>query len=188
MGWEAGSWAGTAAGWTGYGCISCTRRSGTSIGAHLPPHLHSASPTQLPSCPPLPPPAVQEFPRLSDAGLDLLNRLLTFDPEKRITARAALRHLYFSERPLPRLPEYMPSFPSAHDAADGKGDRGGYGGGGGGGGGKGEHQRQRREMEEAHGRGVKRRYQQEGQEGDRFGDAFGDARAHRRPEMLRRLD
>lgn len=30
------------------------------------------------------------------------------------------------------------------------------------------------------------RYQQE--ERDRFGDAFGEARAHRRPEMLRRLD
>ena len=139
--------------------------------------------------PPRPPLAVQEFPRLSDAGLDLLNRLLTFDPEKRITARAALRHPYFSERPLPLLPQYMPSFPSAHDTTEGQGGKGSYGSSSGGGCGlKGEHQRQRREMEEAHGRGVKRRYQQEGQEGDRFGDAFGDARAHRRPEMLRRLD
>lgn len=49
---------------------------------------------------------------LSDAGVDLLNKLLTYDPDKRITARQALRHPYFSERPLPRLPEYMPSFPS----------------------------------------------------------------------------
>lgn len=30
----------------------------------------------------------------------------------------ALRHPYFLERPLPRLPEYMPTFPSAHDAAE----------------------------------------------------------------------
>ncbi|KAI7842421.1 hypothetical protein COHA_004060 [Chlorella ohadii] len=117
----------------------------------------------------------QEFPGLSDSGIDLLNRLLTFDPEKRITARAALRHAYFTERPLPRLPHYMPSFPSAHDAD-----------GGGGGGRGGQHRNERREMEEAHGRGVKRRYQQE--ERDRFGEAFGDARAHRRPEVLRRMD
>lgn len=39
---------------------------------------------------------LQEFPGLSDSGIDLLNRLLTFDPEKRITARAALRHAYFT--------------------------------------------------------------------------------------------
>ncbi|KAL4422316.1 hypothetical protein ABPG75_008513 [Micractinium tetrahymenae] len=114
----------------------------------------------------------KEFPQLSDSGIDLLNRLLTYDPEKRITARQALRHPYFTERPLPRLPEYMPSFPSAHDAADSEG--------------RGGQHRQRREMEEAHGRGVKRRYQME--ERDRFGDAFGDAHAHKRPEMLRRLD
>ncbi len=49
---------------------------------------------------------------LSEAGVDLLNRLLTYDPDKRITARQALRHAYFSERPLPRLPQFMPSFPS----------------------------------------------------------------------------
>ncbi|PSC68206.1 cyclin-dependent kinase G-2-like isoform X1 [Micractinium conductrix] len=92
----------------------------------------------------------KEFPSLSDAGVDLLNRLLTYDPERRITARQALRHPYFSERPLPRLPEYMPTFPSAHDA--------------GGGGGAGGQHRQRREVEEAHGRGVKRRYEQEGRD------------------------
>ena len=78
----------------------------------------------------------------------------------------------------------MPTFPSAHDAmGDGAA---GDGGGGAAGGTHAAHQRQRREMEEAHGRGVKRLYQQE--QADRFGDAFGDARAQRRPEMLRRLD
>jgi hypothetical protein len=39
---------------------------------------------------------LQEFPQLSDSGVELLNRLLTFDPEKRITARQALRHPYFT--------------------------------------------------------------------------------------------
>lgn len=115
----------------------------------------------------------QRFPRLSDEGLDLLNRLLTYDPERRLTARQALRHAYFSERPMPRQPAFMPTFPSAHDAEPG--------GGGGGGGGR---LQQRRAAEEAHGAGVKRRYLEQ----DRFGGAFGDARAAKRPQLVRRVD
>jgi serine/threonine protein kinase len=53
---------------------------------------------------------------LSETGLDLLNKLLTYDPAKRITARKALRHAWFYELPLPKRSEDMPSFPSAHDA------------------------------------------------------------------------
>lgn len=52
---------------------------------------------------------------MSAAGLALLNQLLTYDPEKRATARSALRHSYFREQPLPRSPANMPTFPSAHD-------------------------------------------------------------------------
>lgn len=63
---------------------------------------------------------MQEFSQLSEAGVDLLNKLLTYDPEQRITARQALRHPYFSERPLPRLPQYMPSFPSGVLAGQGQ--------------------------------------------------------------------
>ncbi len=59
---------------------------------------------------------LQEFPGVPAAGLDLLNRLLTYDPARRLTARAAARHPYLtSEAPLPRRPADMPTFPSAHD-------------------------------------------------------------------------
>lgn len=53
-------------------------------------------------------------PVLSDAGFDLLNRLLTYDPEKRITAEDALSHPWFSEVPLPKSKEFMPTFPAQH--------------------------------------------------------------------------
>ncbi|DBA72217.1 TPA: hypothetical protein ACH3X2_010612 [Trebouxia sp. C0005] len=58
----------------------------------------------------------KEFPNLSTTGLSLLNGLLTYDPDKRLTARQALRHPYFNEPPLGKLPQDMPYFPSAHDA------------------------------------------------------------------------
>ncbi|MFQ6666584.1 hypothetical protein Gotur_032887 [Gossypium turneri] len=47
---------------------------------------------------------------LSDAGFDLLNRLLTYDPEKRITAGDALKHDWFRELPLPKSKEFLPTF------------------------------------------------------------------------------
>ena len=37
------------------------------------------------------------LPRLSKAGLDLLERMLQSDPQKRITAKDAMRHAYFSD-------------------------------------------------------------------------------------------
>lgn len=46
----------------------------------------------------------------------MLNGLLTYDPDKRLTARQALRHPYFNEPPLGKLPQDMPYFASAHDA------------------------------------------------------------------------
>ncbi|KAH9157248.1 hypothetical protein AeRB84_000923 [Aphanomyces euteiches] len=53
--------------------------------------------------------------QLSEAGLDLLHCMLTYDPEKRISAADALRHPYFDERPFPKEVGMMPTFPSRHD-------------------------------------------------------------------------
>lgn len=41
----------------------------------------------------------QRFDFLSQAGLELLNNLFTFDPKKRITAERALEADYFKEKP-----------------------------------------------------------------------------------------
>ncbi|KAG6471908.1 cyclin-dependent kinase G-2-like isoform X1 [Zingiber officinale] len=53
-------------------------------------------------------------PTLSEAGFDLLNRLLTYNPDKRITAESALNHPWFQEVPLPKSKEFMPTFPAQH--------------------------------------------------------------------------
>ncbi|GAA6063066.1 hypothetical protein JCM10212_003124 [Sporobolomyces blumeae] len=52
------------------------------------------------------------FRYITTAGLDLMSRLLTYDPEKRITAEEALQHPYFTESPLPKDPSLFNSFPS----------------------------------------------------------------------------
>lgn len=54
-------------------------------------------------------------PALSEAGFDLLNKLLTYDPKKRITAEAALHHEWFREVPLPKAQELMPTFPARNE-------------------------------------------------------------------------
>lgn len=50
-------------------------------------------------------------PVLSASGLDLLNKLLTYNPEQRITAEDALNHPWFREVPLPKSKDLMPTFP-----------------------------------------------------------------------------
>jgi cell division cycle 2-like protein len=72
----------------------------------------------------------QKFPFLTVAGIDLLSSLLTYDPERRISADEALQHPYFSyvpaahiqcslmraycsETPTPKHPDMFSSFPSA---------------------------------------------------------------------------
>ncbi|CAM8925015.1 unnamed protein product [Rhodiola kirilowii] len=56
-------------------------------------------------------------PALSDAGFDLLNRMLTYDPTKRITVHEALNHPWFQEVPLAKSKELMPTYP-AQNAQD----------------------------------------------------------------------
>lgn len=75
----------------------------------------------------------QKFPHITDKTFDLLNKLLTYpeflggmrklcaiitfivnryDPEKRLTALAALDHPFFQESPPPKDPALMPTWPS----------------------------------------------------------------------------
>ncbi|KAF9605835.1 hypothetical protein IFM89_018855 [Coptis chinensis] len=61
-----------------------------------------------------PPTSFTGSPVLSDAGFDLLNKLLTYDPAKRITAEDALNHEWFQEVPLPKSKDFMPTFPAQH--------------------------------------------------------------------------
>lgn len=61
----------------------------------------------------LPPPGIgfDNSQRVSNAGIDLLNGMLTYDPSKRLTAAQALAHPWFREYPPPTDPSLMPSFP-----------------------------------------------------------------------------
>lgn len=47
-------------------------------------------------------------------GVDLMLKLLTYDPAKRITADQALKHAYFKQNPKPTPQALMPSFKSLH--------------------------------------------------------------------------
>lgn len=51
-----------------------------------------------------------KFPDATDGCLDLINRMLCFDPDRRESAASSLQHSYFSEAPAPTEPQWMPSF------------------------------------------------------------------------------
>ncbi|CAK4079475.1 unnamed protein product [Aphanomyces euteiches] len=55
-----------------------------------------------------PPSLASQFPMLSEAGVDLLSRLLRLDPSARITAQEALAHPFFKEEPLELDSELLP--------------------------------------------------------------------------------
>jgi len=52
------------------------------------------------------------FGHLTDKGIDLMNRFLTFNPAKRITAEDALDHSFFKEMPIPIDPSMFPTWPA----------------------------------------------------------------------------
>ncbi|XP_012234760.1 cyclin-dependent kinase 11B isoform X2 [Linepithema humile] len=49
---------------------------------------------------------------LSELGIELLNKFLTYDPRQRITAEDSLTHGYFTEAPLPIDPQMFPTWPA----------------------------------------------------------------------------
>jgi cell division cycle 2-like protein len=51
--------------------------------------------------------------KISHSGLRLLQRMLTYDPKKRITASEALNHEYFQTSPYPQTVFAMPTFPAS---------------------------------------------------------------------------
>jgi len=53
---------------------------------------------------------------VSNLGHDLINRLLTYDPEKRATANEAQQHEYFRKDPRPKAPLLEGSTTSATPA------------------------------------------------------------------------
>eukprot|EP00252_Welwitschia_mirabilis_P006235 TRINITY_DN1705_c0_g1_i2.p1 TRINITY_DN1705_c0_g1~~TRINITY_DN1705_c0_g1_i2.p1 ORF type:complete len:433 (-),score=92.07 TRINITY_DN1705_c0_g1_i2:379-1677(-) len=54
------------------------------------------------------PPLRQLFPMASDDALDLLSKMLIFDPKQRVSAQAALEHRYFTSVPAPTRPDLLP--------------------------------------------------------------------------------
>ncbi|CAB0044908.1 unnamed protein product [Trichogramma brassicae] len=54
----------------------------------------------------------QRFNLLTDLGIDLLNKFLTYDPEQRISAEDALKHGYFVESPVAIDPSMFPTWPA----------------------------------------------------------------------------
>lgn len=53
-----------------------------------------------------------KFNTLSEIGLGLLIKFLTYDPSKRVSAEEALKHSYFNEPPLPIDPAMFPTWPA----------------------------------------------------------------------------
>ncbi|XP_076815483.1 uncharacterized protein LOC143461600 isoform X2 [Clavelina lepadiformis] len=54
---------------------------------------------------------------ISEKGFDLLNRFLTYCPEKRISAFKALQHEWFTETPKPVEPSMFPTWPAKSEQA-----------------------------------------------------------------------
>jgi len=57
----------------------------------------------------------EKFASLDSTAKDLLRKLLHMDPDKRITADAALDHDYFWSDPAPATPDQLPKYPPSHE-------------------------------------------------------------------------
>eukprot|EP01025_Chloroclados_australasicus_P062963 TRINITY_DN8297_c0_g1_i2.p1 TRINITY_DN8297_c0_g1~~TRINITY_DN8297_c0_g1_i2.p1 ORF type:complete len:135 (+),score=3.35 TRINITY_DN8297_c0_g1_i2:3-407(+) len=57
--------------------------------------------------------------RLSSQGYDLLCKLLSYDPNKRISMKEALQHPWFTESPKPTPIVMMPTLPTPQNAGRG---------------------------------------------------------------------
>eukprot|EP00406_Dinophysis_acuminata_P016855 CAMPEP_0179341588 /NCGR_PEP_ID=MMETSP0797-20121207/69925_1 /TAXON_ID=47934 /ORGANISM="Dinophysis acuminata, Strain DAEP01" /LENGTH=372 /DNA_ID=CAMNT_0021055689 /DNA_START=65 /DNA_END=1181 /DNA_ORIENTATION=- len=51
-----------------------------------------------------------KFPHAAESCLELLNKMLTFNPGKRATAPDCLAHWYFTDAPSPQEPQWMPTW------------------------------------------------------------------------------
>ena len=54
----------------------------------------------------------KRYPNLPEDALDLLSKLLIYDPRKRITAQQALDHVYFTSKPYMKHPDLFPTWPT----------------------------------------------------------------------------
>ncbi|KAI9555976.1 cell division cycle-2 like protein [Daphnia sinensis] len=54
--------------------------------------------------------------RLSELGVDLMQKFLTYDPAKRISAEEALNHTYLQEPPFPIHPSMLPTWPAKSES------------------------------------------------------------------------
>jgi len=57
----------------------------------------------------------ERFKNFNPLAVDLLKKLLTLDPKKRITAKEALTHDYFWTSPEPALPKDLPTYAPSHE-------------------------------------------------------------------------
>merc|ERR1712223_1465024 len=60
---------------------------------------------------------------LTDKGLDLIKKFLTYDPKKRISCDEALNHLYFEESPVAIHPSMFPTWPAKSEQGPGSGTK-----------------------------------------------------------------
>jgi len=57
----------------------------------------------------------EKFASLDPIAKDLLRKLLSMDPDRRITADGALDHEYFWSDPAPATPDQLPKYPPSHE-------------------------------------------------------------------------